>query len=517
MEWPGQHLEVDAVPQSGREPRPAPQLVDFIRLGPASVALFDRAMNYLAVSSSWLKAFGRGHADLVGRNHYDVLPDIPEAWKAVHQAALAGENVRHDREESWVRADGVEQWLRWTVLPWRDEHEIGGIIISAEDVTYERALRMSEATLRGMVSVSADAIISHDAEGNITMFNEGAEKIFGYAAAEALGKPLDILIPERVRSAHLQHVAAFSAGADAARPMYHRGASIFGLRKNGEEFPADAAISKVDVDGKKLLTVILRDITERELLHRALEGAIHARDEVLGIVAHDLRNPLNGILLSLQLLRRPGGEPERRGMTSLDHIRRASLRMNRLIQDLLDVARLEGGQRLTMNRQAASPARLVAEVVEEHKGRLAASKHELHVNVATDLPDIWADTDRIHQVFDNLLGNALKFAPSNTGIALVVSQDNGEAVFRVTNASIIAPNVLPHLFERFWKGSKADLRGAGLGLSIVKHIVDAHDGRIWVESGPEHGTTFSFTVPLAKPVVGHPTAHVGLPLVNEKP
>src|ERR1019366_2911485 len=105
-------------------------------------------------------------------------------------------------------------------------------------------------------------------------------------------------------------------------------------------------------------------------------------------------------------------------MTSLDHIRRASLRMNRLIQDLLDVARLEGGQRLTMNRQAASPARLVAEVVEEHKGRLAASKHELHVNVATDLPDKWADTDRIHQVFDNLLGNALKFAPSNTGIAL---------------------------------------------------------------------------------------------------
>jgi signal transduction histidine kinase len=172
--------------------------------------------------------------------------------------------------------------------------------------------------------------------------------------------------------------------------------------------------------------------------------------------------------------------------------------MNTLIQDLLDVARLEAGQHLITRRQAISPAQLVHEVVKDNGERFAASKHELLVDVISGLPDILADADRIRQVFDNLLGNALKFAPSNTNIRLDVCQANGEVVFRVTNASVIAAQALPHLFERFWTGSKTDLRGAGLGLSIVKHIVDSHHGRIWVDSAPEHGTTFSFTVPVAR-------------------
>jgi len=483
-----------------REPGPAVQLlVDFIRLGPASVALFDRGMNYLAVSSSWLKAFGRGHANLIGRNHYDVHPDIPEAWIAVHRSALAGEIVRHDEEQQWVRADGIEQWLHWTVLPWRDEHgEIGGVIICAQDITYERALRISEARFRGIVSASGDAIICHDADYNITMFNDGAEKIFGYAAAEVLGKPLDILIPARFRSAHLQHVTAFSVGADAARPMHRLDAAISGLRKDGEEFLADAAISKVEVEGGKILTVILRDITERERMRCALEGAVRARDEVLGIVAHDLRDPLSTILLVLQELRQCGSEPAPRDTRAVDRIRRAALRMNTLIQDLVDIARLEAGQRLVMRRQAVSPALVVGEFVRDHEEQVGASKHELLVNIASGLPDMWADADRILQVFDNLLGNALKFAPSNTSIALDVSEDKGEVVFGVTSASFIATEALPYLFERFWKGSTTDLRGAGLGLSIVKHIVDSHDGRIWVKSAAGHGTTFSFTVPLVR-------------------
>jgi len=142
-------------------------------------------MNYLAVSSAWLMAFGRGYPDLVGRNHYDVHPDLPEAWKVVNRLALGGKTVRQDQEERWVRADGVEHWLRWTVLPWYgDDQEVGGIIIAAEDVTVERALRLSEARLSGIVSVSADAIVSVHAERNVTLFNQGAERIFGYADSD---------------------------------------------------------------------------------------------------------------------------------------------------------------------------------------------------------------------------------------------------------------------------------------------------------------------------------------------
>jgi len=128
----------------------------------------------------------------------------------------------------------------------------------------EENLRLSEAKSSGIVSISADAIISIDENYRITLFNEGAEKIFGYSKAEAIGASLDILIPERFRAIHREHVAGFTAGQATARRMGHRETPIFGVRKNGEEFPADAAISKLDVRGKPIMTVALRDISDQK-------------------------------------------------------------------------------------------------------------------------------------------------------------------------------------------------------------------------------------------------------------
>jgi signal transduction histidine kinase len=219
-----------------------------------------------------------------------------------------------------------------------------------------------------------------------------------------------------------------------------------------------------------------------------------ARDEVLGIVAHDLRALLNTILLQAEAFQRRAPEP-----SAVGHIQRTSLRMDRLIQDLLDTARLEGGQRLLVKRQAVSPALLVAEIMEERKHWLAASQCAVRVDVGPGLPDVFADAGRIYQVFDNLLANAVKFSRTNTCIWIGAAYEDGQVVFRVANDSVIAAEALPHVFERFWKGNKTDSRGSGLGLSIVKHIIDAHDGRIWVESTPERGTTFHFTVPQAMP------------------
>jgi PAS domain S-box-containing protein len=128
----------------------------------------------------------------------------------------------------------------------------------------EQELRLSEAKASGIVSVSADAIISIDENQRITLFNEGAEKIFGYSKAEAIGAPLDILLPERFRAVHRGHVSGFMEGQESARKMGARGIAIIGQRKNGEEFHADAAISKLDVGGKRIMTVVLRDITEQK-------------------------------------------------------------------------------------------------------------------------------------------------------------------------------------------------------------------------------------------------------------
>ncbi len=151
----------------------------------------------------------------------------------------------------------------------RDENGQPSRMVGTElDITerkrLEEDLRLSEAKSSGIVSISADAIISVDENQRITLFNEGAEKIFGYSKAEAIGASLDILIPERFRAIHREHVAGFTASPSTARRMGQRETPIFGVRKNGEEFPADAAISKLDVEGKPIMTVALRDITDQK-------------------------------------------------------------------------------------------------------------------------------------------------------------------------------------------------------------------------------------------------------------
>jgi PAS domain S-box-containing protein len=475
------------------------------------------------------------------------------------------------------------------------------------------------------------------------MFNEGAEQIFGYGQDEVLGAPLDILIPERMRAIHRRHVDAFAGGSTAARGMGERGRDIVGLRKQGDEFPAEAAISRLDVGGRTVLTVALRDVTERrrleaeqeflaevgpvlassfayeetlskvadlavrdladrcivdlienghlrrlktstrgaahldardgslrvgldgdsddvlrsvresrmplvtgglvavpivaheELLgtltlvswttqgphgvavlrlavelarraalaiengrlYEAAQRATQARDDLLGIVAHDLRNPLNGILMAAGLLR-PRGFAERRSQRPGEIIERSAQRMNHLIEDLLEVTRMEAG-RLPFEPGSLSPGQVIADAVEAQKPLVTAASLEIQAEVPVQLMDVWADRDRLLQIFENLIGNAVKFTPAHGHVSVGAEQGEDEVTFRVadTGAGIVDAE-LPHLFDRFWQGDRAKRGGAGLGLPIVKGIVDAHGGRIWVRSAPGRGTTFFFTLPTAR-------------------
>jgi len=531
--------------------------------------------------------------------------------------------------------------------------------------------RVSEAKFAGIISISADAIISVDEEQRTILFNEGAEKIFGYSKAEAIGAPLDILIPEQLRAIHRQHVERFAKGSESAGPMGERGSVIVGLRKNGEEFPADASVSKLEVGGKRILTVALRDVTEqhriakeqkfldeiasvlastldyeetveslatlvlgelgdfcivdvledgvvrrmkvahrdpskaglalalqqmqldrrrphlgssvldtkqpllmskvppeyvesiaqsdeelralRELgpkslmalplqahgrlvgalifvrtteahqytptdlplaeevarraalgvenarLYRVAQRAILARDNVLGVVAHDLRNPLALVSLQAAILRSCGTEPERRSKKTAEAIERAVTRMNRLIQDLLDVARLEAG-RLSIEQARVPAGQVVSDSVEAQKLLASSASIDLRLDVARDVPEVWGDLDRLLQVFENLIGNAVKFTPPKGRIVVGAAPGDGEVLFWVADTGPgIAAEDLPHLFDRFWQARKAERHGAGLGLPIVKGIVEAHGGRIWVESAPGCGSTFFFTIPTAPP------------------
>jgi PAS domain S-box-containing protein len=359
------------------------------------------------------------------------------------------------------------------------------------------ALRLSEAKFSGIVSIAADAIISVDENQRITFFNEGAERIFGYARSEVVGTQVDRLMPERFRAAHGGHFASFAAGREAARTMGER-REIFGLRKTGEEFPAEASISKVTVDGARFFSVVLRDVTSRKQVEQALQRAVAARDTVLGIVAHDLRNPLSTIIMQAELLERDKPELERRDQTPRLILTRSAERMNSLIQDLLDVAVMENGQ-LSVQRERVSAGDLVREAVESQTMLASSSGLELRLEVHPGVHDVLGDRKRLLQVFDNLIGNALKFTPKGGCITIEAAARAGEVVFSVADTGPgIARESLQHIFEPFWQAATRAARlGAGLGLPITRGIVDAHGGRIWVESELERGSKFFFAIPAA--------------------
>jgi PAS domain S-box-containing protein len=230
-------------------------------------------------------------------------------------------------------------------------------------------------------------------------------------------------------------------------------------------------------------------------LYRAARRAAQARDEVLGIVAHDLRNPLSTILIEARLLRRQGPEHERRGQDTGDAIQRAVTRMDRLIQDLLDVTRIEAGG-LTIEPRRVNVAEITSDAVRDGKPRASSRSLELRLDLERELPDVWADRDRLLQVFENLIGNAIQFTPPGGSIAVGAARQGADVLFWVRDTG---PGIdirdQASVFDRFWQGRTNKRGGAGLGLAIVKGIVEAHGGRVWVEGGLGQGSTFRFTIP----------------------
>ncbi|HVY29645.1 MAG TPA: ATP-binding protein [Polyangiaceae bacterium] len=231
-------------------------------------------------------------------------------------------------------------------------------------------------------------------------------------------------------------------------------------------------------------------------LYRQGQRAIRARDDVLGMVAHDLRNPLHAMLLQLGLLRRAGQQPERRCLVPIEAVLREGARLDRLIQDLLEVARIEAGA-FGLKCEPLRVSALVVDVAESNRLFAAESSVQLVVDAESDgSVELLGDRDRLLQAFDNLLGNAIKFTPPGGTVVVRMRARAAEVELSVTDTGPGIPEAeLPHLFERYWQGQNADGRGAGIGLSIVKEIVEAHGGRIAVQTALGEGSAFVVVLP----------------------
>ncbi|MBE9206923.1 response regulator [Nostoc sp. LEGE 06077] len=354
----------------------------------------------------------------------------------------------------------------------------------------EKELRVSQVKLARILDIADDAIISIDSNQCITLFNQGAEKIFGYSAQEIMGQKLDILLPLRFTQVHRQHVSDFGTSANLARRMGER-RELFGQRKDGSEFPAEASISKLNMGEEIYYTVILRDVTERKQIERM-------KDEFVSVVSHELRTPLTSIhgslgMLTSGLLPADSAQGKRLLQIAID----SSDRLVRLINDILDIERIESGK-VKMAREICDLAELIQSAVNVIQP--LANKQGVKLNISSLSIRLWADPDRIVQTLTNLLSNAIKFSATGETVWLESQEQQKEVLLTVKDTGRGIPaDKLESIFERFQQVDSSDSRnhdGTGLGLAICQSIVQQHSGRIWAESTVGEGSTFYLTLPI---------------------
>ncbi|HEY9627288.1 MAG TPA: PAS domain S-box protein [Coleofasciculaceae cyanobacterium] len=504
----------------------------------------------------------------------------------------------------------------------------------------EAALTASQARFAGILDIANDAIISIDAQQNITLFNKGAEKVFGYSAAEVMGQPLTLLLPKRSSNVHRRYVSEFGQSTEVARQMGERG-EISGRRKDGSEFPAEASISRLELGDERVVTAILRDISDRKqseaaqarlaaivassqdaIISKTLEGVIvswnasaenlfgysaaeaigqpiamlippdqldvetrflslirqgesiqqyetvrrrkdgtfvdisltlspvrdakgtivgaskiarditeqrtldRMKNEFISIVSHELRTPLTAIRGSLGLILRGvyDKKPEKKHRM-IEIAAQESNRLVRLVNDILDLQRLESG-RMKLDLQACDAATLMQQSADAM--RAYAEEHQLQLIVMPLSVSVWAAPDAIIQTLTNLLSNAIKFSQPGGKIWLsadlearaeqtagnasgltfkkAVDRPLNRVRFAITDQGRGIPSdKLETVFERFQQVDASDSRdkgGTGLGLAICQKIIEQHNGRIWVESALGEGSTFYFTLPIVEEQAG---------------
>ncbi len=381
--------------------------------------------------------------------------------------------------------------------------DLGGRVGAAvDDLRRVRALEADKARLCAIVASAMDAIITTDGQQRIVIFNAAAEKMFRCKAADAVGTPLSRFIPERYRAVHADQVRRFGQTGATRRSMGALG-TLWGLRADGEEFPVEAAISRIAERGGVFYTVILRDVTERFAQQRALDESARQKDKFLAVLAHELRNPLAAVQSALEMSL--GDAPTTDPATALfrDVVGRQVTHMARLIDDLLDVSRIAHGK-VELVRETLDLRDVVGTVISDRRSAARSRQVSLDVHVP-DAP-VWVNGDRARlvQVLDNLVDNALKF--TKTGDSVVVSlrsAADGQTLEVSDTGMGMSPDVVAHVFEPFRQADTSLGRaagGLGLGLSLVHDLVELHGGRVTAESrGPESGSTFVVRLPPAEP------------------
>ena len=410
-----------------------------------------------------------------------------------------------DATTASVTLGSQRRWKLWftvglVVLTISGAIAMGIVGVSLQDLARNEAERRKETVaarreVRAVLRGTGDGIIGVGLNGACTFLNEAGSRLLGYSKQELKGKSVHNMIhhtrwdgsdyPLKECPVHLS-----LASGDTAKTF-----DDILWRKDGSSFPVQLAVSPM-TDGLEILGVVLTftDMTEIREAEEALKQAISARDEVLAVVSHDLRNPVGTIAAAAELVADVPLSQERRN-EHLHTIRRAADRVNRLIQSLLDVAKIEAGK-ITLELSFEEINELVNDAVTQ-AGWLAEQEGvQLLFEEEETSSRVHVDRNKMLQVLSNLIENALKYTPEGGRVTVSAKREGDNVLIVVADTGVgIEPQVLNNLFDRFWQGHRKDGKGSGLGLTIVKGILQAHGTTANVRTEVGEGSSFEFTLP----------------------